>query len=119
MTLTVWDRITKALKERGKTQAWLADQLGIKPGAIGNWKRRGIVPAAKFPDIALVFGESIDWVAGTAEPRGVKIDDFSAMALRIAQDFDKLKTAEARLDAFARCISAISRAADSEPPKPE
>ena len=114
MERTVWDRISRRLKETGKNQSWLADQLGIERAAVSNWKRRGVVPADQFAALAVLFGESIDWVAGTGDPRNTQAVALSAMAQRIAQDFDKLTTEGARLDAFARCISAISRASDSE-----
>lgn len=118
MTLTVWDRISLALKERGKNQSWLAEQLGIERAAVANWKRRGIVPPAKYPDLAVIFGESIDWVAGTGEARSASTSSLSPMALRIAQEFDGIKSVDRRLDAFARCISAIVRASEGDPQTP-
>ena len=116
--ITAWDRIAAALKARGKTQSWLADQLGIERAAVANWKRRGVVPPGQYAAIAILFGESIGWVAGTEDARKPGGRDFTAMALRIAHDFDLIKAEDARLDAFARCIGAISNALDTGPPTP-
>ena len=115
MEQTVWDRIAAELVARGKTQDWLADQLGIKPGAVANWKARRVVPPGQYAALAVLFGESIDWVAGTSDQRRPAPAALSPMALRLAQEFDRITDPDKQLDAFARCLSAVTRAADAGP----
>jgi hypothetical protein len=107
---TVWSRVEAWLSKHHRSDKWLADQLQVSKAAIGNWKQRG-VPEGRYPDLARVLGESIDWVAGIAPARGTDLAHMSPMAQQLAIQFDKLKP-EAQISAFAGCIAVISRAAD-------
>lgn len=103
----VYERLRDELSRRGKSWAWLADRMGTTRQAVGNWKKRG-VPVKDFPTIAVAFGETADWVAGQAPPRREKPDSLSAMALRIAQEFDRIADLSAQLDAYTKIITVIA-----------
>lgn len=63
-----WQQFQDELDRRGKTQQWLAEQLGCSIQRVNNWVARG-VPRGAWPEVADAFGESIDWVAGKAPSR--------------------------------------------------
>ena len=106
----VFSRIDAELARIGQTDAWLARQLGIERAAIANWRRRGIVPKGRYDDIAVVLGQSADWLAGRAPSRESDPQALSPMALRIAQEFDRITDPQKQLQAFATCIQTITRA---------
>lgn len=71
--MTPWEVVEQALAHRRppKNQEWLAEQLSltgkpVTPQAISNWKKRKVVPAARFAEIADLFGLTTDQVAGRA-----------------------------------------------------
>ena len=105
----VWDRLDAELKRRKKNWSWLSTRLGYSRARCANWKVRG-VPLAEYPALAVAFGESADWVAGVAEPRGSDGAEPSPMAARLAQEFDAIGDSAAQLDAFAKAIAIITRA---------
>jgi len=106
----VFSRIDSELARLGQTDAWLARQLGIERAAIANWRRRGVVPKGRYDDIAVVLGQSADWLAGRAPSRETDLTALSPMALRIAQEFDRITDPAKQLQAFATCIQTITRA---------
>ncbi len=61
--MTPWQIVEAELKRRGLSNKWLADTLGVTPGAVTNWKNRGI-PAAMERPVAEVFGWKVDQLAG-------------------------------------------------------
>jgi hypothetical protein len=70
--MSQWEIIEQALAHRRppRNQEWLAEQLSksgkaISPQAVSNWKKRG-VPAARFSELADLFGLTTDQVAGRA-----------------------------------------------------
>jgi len=103
----VWLRVDAELKARGKGWPWLRDRLGYSDGRVGNWKSRGI-PTAEYANIALAMDESVDWVSGLAPPKRQDPDKLTAMARKVAFEFDTITDDEARLTAFAKVISAIA-----------
>ena len=105
----VWERITAELERRGRSWTWLSDKLGYPTGQTGNWKSRR-VPPKEYGAIAAIFGESVDWVVGTAGPRASGDAPLSPMAARLAREFDQIRDSAAQLDAFAKCISVIAKA---------
>ena len=107
----VFRRIDAELTRQGQTDAWLARQLGIERAAIANWRRRGVVPKGRYDEIAVALGQSADWLAGRAPARETDLAALSPMALRIAQEFDRIADPEKQLQAFATCIQTITRAA--------
>lgn len=62
MMQTVWQRIEAELRRRGRTDQWLADELGYSKQRVNNWSRRG-VPATEHSNLARVLGKTLDWVA--------------------------------------------------------
>lgn len=106
----VFGRIDGELDRLGQTDAWLARQLGIERAAIANWRRRGLVPKGRYDEIALALGQSADWLAGRAPARGTDSATLSPMALRLAQEFDRITDAQKQLQAFATCLQTITRA---------
>ena len=106
----VFSRIDSELARLGQTDAWLARQLGIERAAIANWRRRGVVPKGRYDDIAVVLGQSADWLAGRAPSRETDLTALSPMALRTAQEFDRITDPAKQLQAFATCIQTITRA---------
>ena len=107
----VWHRIDAALKRRRKNWTWLGQQLGHSSRAVcGNWKRRG-VPTSEHEPIAAALGQSIDWLVGISDDDGKPEPvQLSAMALRIAQEFDALDDDAQQLDAYTQIIGVIVRA---------
>lgn len=77
---------------------------------MGKWKSEG-VPKGRYDEIAVALRQTYDWIAGRAEARAVKVEDLSPMAIRLAQEFDRIKDDRAQLEAFATCLQAITRAA--------
>lgn len=106
----VFSRIDGELARIGQTDAWLARQLGIERAAIANWRRRGVVPKGRYDDIAVALGQSADWLSGRAPSRESDPLALSPMALRIAQEFDRITDPQKQLQAFATCIQTITRA---------
>lgn len=102
-----WERVREELDRRGKSWAWLADRMGTTRQAVGNWKKRG-VPLKDYPAIAVAFGETADWVAGQAPPRRETPANLSTMALRIAQEFDRIEELPARLDTYTKIVTLIA-----------
>jgi hypothetical protein len=88
---SAWDRIERELARRKKGLQWLADQMTYTLQRVQNWKTRG-VPKSAYPDVAAAFGESIDWVAGVAEPKwrggGVPAEHWRAVADEVATQLD-------------------------------
>lgn len=105
----VWERITAELDRRGRSWAWLSEELGYPTGQTGNWKSRR-VPPKDYAAIAEILGESVDWVAGMAAPRASGDAPLSPMAARLAREFDQVRDPAAQLDAFAKCIGIIAKA---------
>lgn len=106
----VFARIDAELTRKGQTDSWLARQLGIERAAIANWRRRGIVPKGRYDEIAVALGQSADWLAGRAPARESEPPALSPMALRLAQEFDRITDPQKQLQAFATCIQTITRA---------
>lgn len=103
----VYERVRDELERRGKSWAWLAERMGASRQVVGNWKARG-VPAKDYPAIAIAFGESADWVAGRAPPRRDKPENLSAMALRLAQEFDSIADLKTQLDVYTKLVTIIA-----------
>jgi hypothetical protein len=71
--MSPWEVIEQALARHRppKNQEWLAEQLSrtgkpVTPQAISNWKKRQVVPTARFAEIADLFRLTTDQVAGRA-----------------------------------------------------
>jgi phage repressor protein C with HTH and peptisase S24 domain len=58
------DRVLRWTDERGWDQSELARQLGVEPGHVTNWKGIRGLPKARYEQVAILFGRSLDEVAG-------------------------------------------------------
>ena len=64
--MSVLNRITALLKERGLQQKALCEHLGLKAQAYTNWKGGSNDSYMKYlPEIAAFFGVSVDYLLGT------------------------------------------------------
>ena len=67
--MSVLNRITALLKERGLQQKALCEHLGLKAQAYTNWKGGSNDSYMKYlPQIAEFFGVSVDQLLGTPSP---------------------------------------------------
>ena len=61
-------RISALRRSRGMTQTELAERLGISFQAVSSWERGNAMPdIAKLPELARMFGVTIDWLLGSPE----------------------------------------------------
>ncbi len=68
-TVKVGKNIARLRKARNMTQFELADALGISFQAVSNWERGASMPdISKFPDLADLFGVTIDEILGKKNP---------------------------------------------------
>ena len=68
-TVKVGKKIAELRKARNMTQFELADALGISFQAVSNWERGASMPdISKFPDLADLFGVTIDEILGKKNP---------------------------------------------------
>lgn len=99
----VWERIIEAAQERSPHPlTWLSEQLGYTLQRVQNWSVRG-VPAREYRALAQVFGESLEWVIGTA-PRRRDQPKLSQAAIKLAEFFDAATEEERRM--LARLLPA-------------
>lgn len=63
------DRIAEALKSRGRTQEWLAEQVGITKQAVGQALARGSLKLEHAIRIAVALDVSLDWLVGLENRR--------------------------------------------------
>lgn len=60
MANNVWREIDGALKRAGKTQEWLAGQLGLSNNAISKWKKTGKISRENVVAVSELLGISLD-----------------------------------------------------------
>lgn len=89
--MTPWEVIEEALAHRRprRTFQWLAEQLGIEPQAVGNWKSRG-VPPRRYRDIAAVLGLSLDQLEGIEELSWLKAQQSAQLLPDVAVVADEI-----------------------------
>jgi DNA-binding XRE family transcriptional regulator len=58
------DRVLEALKRIGRTQEWLAEQVGISKQALGQGLQRGSLTLANTIRVARALKCSLDWLVG-------------------------------------------------------
>lgn len=89
-----WEVIEQAMARRkpARDQQWLAEQLGIGPQAITNWKTRG-VPPARFRDLANLFGLSVDQVEGLEPPPWAKQFEWP-FSTQLQERLEKMRSEE-------------------------
>jgi len=71
MPVSISERILTTLQQQGKKQKDLADFLGIRAGAISDWKNKGVTPSpVLLPKIAEFLNETIDYLLTGADDKG-------------------------------------------------
>ena len=66
-------RLAEIRKEKGVSQKFLADYLGISPGNLCEWEKGRIEPSIDFLNkIADFFDISIDYLVGREDDLGIK-----------------------------------------------
>ena len=73
-TVTIGRKIAELRKAHNMTQFELADALGISFHAVSNWERGASMPdISKLPELAEIFGVTIDEVLGKNNPAIVQL----------------------------------------------
>ena len=73
-TVTIGRKIAELRKAHNMTQFELADALGISFQAVSNWERGASMPdISKLPELAEIFGVTIDEVLGKKNPAIVQL----------------------------------------------
>ena len=68
----IGQRIAELRKQKGLTQAELADMLGVTHQAVSQWERSETLPdILTLPRIAEIFGENINAILGLEETKSV------------------------------------------------
>ena len=57
----------------------------------------------------MVIRESMDWIAGIGPARSEDPMQLTAMAIKVAQEFDTITDLKGQLDAFAQIITIITK----------
>jgi transcriptional regulator with XRE-family HTH domain len=72
----IGNRIIMLAKQRGITQAEIADKLSISPSAVSAWAKKGHNPPIKsLPQIADILGVSIEYIlTGKGGPADLDLD---------------------------------------------
>ena len=66
----IGQRIAELRKQKGLTQAELADMLGVTHQAVSQWERSETLPdILTLPRIAEIFGENINAILGLEETK--------------------------------------------------
>ena len=99
----IGQRIAELRKEKGWTQAELADKLGVTHQAVSQWERSETLPdILTLPKLAEIFGESINTILGTEEPAAAPTPDTAAPTPEVSAEEASLKQSiEERLAALS------------------
>lgn len=106
-TMQIGKRIAELRKQNDMTQFELADRLSISFQAVSNWERGNSMPdIAKLPELAELFGVSIDQILGksnavltdTAENRAPDAEAYTDEAIREAAEVMKPSQLEALVE---------------------
>lgn len=89
------DVIRDALDRLGRTQQWLAEQVGVTPQAVTKWIKTGQISREKATEVARVLGVSLDvLLAGAATDsveKGQVIDGLLPEDQQQVMDFIRYK----------------------------
>ncbi len=70
MSIKLCENIKRLREEKGITQSELAEKLSVTPQSVSRWEKGLAYPdIEKLPQLAILFGVSIDSLMGTIEPR--------------------------------------------------
>lgn len=58
-------RLKAVMKTRGVRASWVADELGVTPNTVTNWRKGRVVPHADtLIALSQLLGEKVDWLLG-------------------------------------------------------
>lgn len=85
--MTLGDRIAYALRELGRTQTWLADQLELEsPAQVNRWVRQGVIPRGEaLLRVREILGVNGHWLM-TGEGDAFTMPGEEAAALQRVRD---------------------------------
>lgn len=75
MIATLGEVITEALERLGKSQMWLAEQVGVSPQAVTKWIQTGQISRENAQAAAPVLGLSLDALLAGASIEGAQIGE--------------------------------------------
>jgi transcriptional regulator with XRE-family HTH domain len=78
------ERLREALKQSNKTQAKLAEEVGVSEQAVGKWLRTGQVSRNRIPAVARSLNASVEWILDGKEPR-FEVREFSQKVIEFAK----------------------------------
>ena len=82
----IGQRIAELRKEKGLTQAELADRLGVTHQAVSQWERSETLPdILTLPKLAEIFGESVNSIMGVEEPAPAPTPEEEALKQSVAE----------------------------------
>lgn len=79
------DRVMARLAEMGKQDAWLADQLGVSPQNVGNWKVRDL-PSSRILDVARALSLRPEYIDIGELPAKAVASRLAAFSIKTDQD---------------------------------
>jgi transcriptional regulator with XRE-family HTH domain len=111
------ERVAEALDLRGKTQEWLAEQIGITTQAVGQALARGSLSLGNAVKMAQSLNVSLDWLVGLdTSPSivGEIIDTLPAAQQQQSLDFllyqiDRADQSVLACERAARYVAMIDR----------
>ena len=110
--MLIGDRILARLKEMGKTQKWLADELGVSPARIQNYVKNTRTPDPQMLErIAAVMHTDADWLNGADEQLSELFEAVLAKLFALSGQPEQMG------GAFARVALEALRVARSLPPE--
>lgn len=92
-----YNRLAALIKQRGKTQKYVLEQLGISKSTFDGWRQRGSTPNAEtVQKIADYFGVSVAYLLGKEdkEEAATPKDDRSAKEAQAMELFSRLSPEE-------------------------
>lgn len=92
---TFMERLEKILKEKGITQAELAEKVHIRRPTISEWKKNGGSPSLEVASVMAVYiGVSLEWLATGKEAESIapQYQSFLNDVMALPEyDFEELK----------------------------
>ena len=77
-------RLAQARRQRGMTQAGVAEKLGVSFQAVSQWERGETLPDIdKLPEMTKLFGVTADWLLSGSREEEVSLADLSPLSDRL------------------------------------
>lgn len=84
------DRLIRWMKAADMDQVQLASKLGVEPGHVTNWKKRGL-PAERHAAVARLFHRTIDELVGIVPERSGTTDEKKIAKSEPVQEYSLLR----------------------------